>query len=290
MTAARSVGTDVPRVDGLEKVTGAAQYTADLKFPRLLHVAVVRSPHPHARVLDVRTEKAARMPGVRAVVSGRDFPLHTGIYLKDQTVFATDRVRFVGDPVAAVAAETPEAAAEAAAARRGRLRAASADLRRGGGVRPGGAARPPRPRELRGRPVDPAEGGDERLQPPEDPEGRLRDGARRLRGASSRTSSASRRSSTSRWSRTSPSRASTSRGRSRSTPRRRARSRCVTSSRPASASPTATSGSTCRTSAAASAGRRESTSSRSPSRSPCAAAAAGSGSWSTGTRSSSRRS
>jgi len=109
------VGTDVPRVDGLEKVTGAAKYTADLKFPRLLHVAVVRSPHPHARVLDVKTEKAARMPGVRALASGRDFPLHTGIYLKDQTVFATDRVRFVGDPVAAVAAETPELAAEAAA-------------------------------------------------------------------------------------------------------------------------------------------------------------------------------
>ena len=139
VTAARSVGTDVPRVDGLEKVTGAAQYTADLKFPRLLHVAVVRSPHPHARVLDVRTEKASRMPGVRAVVSGRDFPLHTGIYLKDQTVFATDRVRFVGDPVAAVAAETPEAAAEAAAARRGRLRAAPADLRRRGGDRRGRA-------------------------------------------------------------------------------------------------------------------------------------------------------
>lgn len=115
MTAPGSVGSDVPRVDGLEKVTGAAQYTADLKFPRLLHVAVVRSPHPHAKVLAVRTEKAARMPGVRAVVSGRDFPLHTGIYLKDQTVFATDRVRFVGDPVAAVAAETPEAAADAAA-------------------------------------------------------------------------------------------------------------------------------------------------------------------------------
>ncbi len=115
MTAAGPVGADIPRVDGLEKVTGAAQYTADLKFPRLLHVAVVRSPHPHARVLDVKTARAERMPGVRAVVSGRDFPLHTGIYLKDQTVFATDRVRFVGDPVAAVAAETPEAAAEAAA-------------------------------------------------------------------------------------------------------------------------------------------------------------------------------
>ncbi|HEX7579377.1 MAG TPA: molybdopterin cofactor-binding domain-containing protein, partial [Thermoanaerobaculia bacterium] len=110
----RAVGQDVVRVDGLDKVTGAAKYTADLKFPRLLHVAVVRSPHPHALVRDVRTGKAAQVPGVRAVASGRDFPLHTGIYLKDQTVFATDRVRFVGDPVAAVAAETPEAAAEAA--------------------------------------------------------------------------------------------------------------------------------------------------------------------------------
>ncbi|MCL4810802.1 MAG: xanthine dehydrogenase family protein molybdopterin-binding subunit, partial [Thermoanaerobaculia bacterium] len=114
MSAHGAVGSDVVRVDGLEKVTGAAQYTADLKFPRLLHVAVVRSPHAHARVLEVKTGKAARLPGVRAVISGRDFPLHTGLYLKDQTVFATDRVRFVGDPVAAVAAETPEAAAEAA--------------------------------------------------------------------------------------------------------------------------------------------------------------------------------
>jgi len=109
------VGRGFPRVDGLEKVTGAARYTADLKFPRLLHAAVVRSPHPHARVLDVRLEDALAVPGVRAAVSGRDFPFHTGIYLKDQTVFAIDRVRFVGDPVAAVAAETPEAAAEAAA-------------------------------------------------------------------------------------------------------------------------------------------------------------------------------
>jgi CO/xanthine dehydrogenase Mo-binding subunit len=115
MSAPRWVGQAVARVDGLEKVTGAARYTADIKFPRLLHVAVVRSPHAHARVLDVRCEPALRVPGVRAAASGKDFPFHTGIYLKDQTVFATDRVRFWGDPVAAVAAETPEAAAEGAA-------------------------------------------------------------------------------------------------------------------------------------------------------------------------------
>jgi CO/xanthine dehydrogenase Mo-binding subunit len=63
----------------------------------------------------VDLEAASKVPGVRAVASGREFPFHTGIYLKDQTVFATDRVRFVGDPVAAIAAETPEAAEEAAA-------------------------------------------------------------------------------------------------------------------------------------------------------------------------------
>jgi len=108
------VGTPVPRVDGLDKVTGAARYAADLKFPRLLHAEVVRSPLPHARVLSVSYARALQVPGVRAAASGADFPFHTGIYLKDQTVFATDRVRMVGDPVAAVAADTPEAAREAA--------------------------------------------------------------------------------------------------------------------------------------------------------------------------------
>jgi CO/xanthine dehydrogenase Mo-binding subunit len=112
----RWVGQPVERVDGVEKVTGAALYTADLKFPRMLHTCVVRSPHAHARLMDVRLERAARVPGVRAVACGRQFPLYTGVYLKDQTIFATDRVRFVGDPVAAVAAETPDAAREAAAA------------------------------------------------------------------------------------------------------------------------------------------------------------------------------
>jgi CO/xanthine dehydrogenase Mo-binding subunit len=110
----QAVGQDVQRVDGLSKVTGASKYTGDSKFPRMLHAEVVRSPHPHARVSNVNLEKASRAPGVRAVACGRDFPFHVGIYLKDQTVFATDRVRYVGDPVAAVAAESPEAALEAA--------------------------------------------------------------------------------------------------------------------------------------------------------------------------------
>ena len=62
----RWIGQTVDRVDGAEKVTGAALYTADLKFPRMLYAHVVRSPHAHARVLDVRLDKAARVPGVRA--------------------------------------------------------------------------------------------------------------------------------------------------------------------------------------------------------------------------------
>lgn len=116
MSKKGAVGRDIPRVDGVEKVTGAAEYTADLKFPRMLYAKVVRSPHPHAKILDVRCDKARNIPGVKVVTSGRDYPFHTGLYLKDQTVYATDRVRYVGDPVAAVAAETPEAAVEAAAA------------------------------------------------------------------------------------------------------------------------------------------------------------------------------
>ncbi|MCK7502655.1 MAG: molybdopterin-dependent oxidoreductase [Desulfobacterales bacterium] len=71
----RWVGTDVPRVDGLEKVTGAARYTADLKFARMLHAVVVRSPHAHARVLDVRLDKAARVPGRARRRLGRGVPV-----------------------------------------------------------------------------------------------------------------------------------------------------------------------------------------------------------------------
>ena len=115
MSETKVLGSDVKRVDGVEKVTGSARYTGDLKFPRMLYGKVIRSPYPHARILDINCEKARKVSGVKAVVSGKDYPLHTGLYLKDQTVFATDRVRYVGDPVAAVAAESPQAAEEAAA-------------------------------------------------------------------------------------------------------------------------------------------------------------------------------
>src|SRR5258706_5782690 len=66
------VGKDVPRTDAVPKVTGAAQYVADLSLPGMLHAAVLRSPHPHARIAALDVSAAAAMPGVRAVATGAD--------------------------------------------------------------------------------------------------------------------------------------------------------------------------------------------------------------------------
>lgn len=66
------VGKDVPRTDALPKVTGAAQYVADLHMPGMLHAAVLRSPHPNARILSIDTSAARAMPGVKAVITGED--------------------------------------------------------------------------------------------------------------------------------------------------------------------------------------------------------------------------
>ncbi len=110
------IGTSPERIEGKEKATGSAQYVDDLQFgPNLLHARLKRSPLAHARILTVDTGRARALPGVRGVVSGADFPGYTGLYLKDRRIFATDRVRYVGDPVAAVAADTPEIAERALA-------------------------------------------------------------------------------------------------------------------------------------------------------------------------------
>ncbi len=109
----RYVGTSVTRVDSLEKVTGRAVYGVDIDLPGMLHGAVLRSSLPHAKVIDLDTSEAREAPGVRAVVTGRDFPYHFGGMVQDQPFLAIDRVRYVGDPVAAVAAETEVMAQEA---------------------------------------------------------------------------------------------------------------------------------------------------------------------------------
>ncbi|MCE2404181.1 MAG: molybdopterin-dependent oxidoreductase [Dehalococcoidia bacterium] len=104
-------GKSVPRRDLLPKLTGEAKYTADLDLPGLLYAAVLRSPHPHADVLSVDTAGARGLPGVHAVVTPFDAP--KGMVDVDLPILDT-RVRFVGDEVAAVAAEDPETAREAA--------------------------------------------------------------------------------------------------------------------------------------------------------------------------------
>lgn len=109
------VGADVPRIDGLDKVSGAARYVDDLDFgPNLLHAEIVESPYAHAEILGIDTSRAEKVPGVVKVVTGKDFPFTFGLYMKDRYIFAQDRVRFVGEQVAAVIARTPQAAKRAA--------------------------------------------------------------------------------------------------------------------------------------------------------------------------------
>jgi CO/xanthine dehydrogenase Mo-binding subunit len=109
--------TDERRVDGWEKVSGAAAYAADFTLPGMLHAAFARSPLPHARIVSIDTSQAAAVHGVHAVLTGRDIGEHRfGRRFFDRPALCVDRVLFVGDAVAAVAAESREAAEAAAAA------------------------------------------------------------------------------------------------------------------------------------------------------------------------------
>ena len=108
------VGERLPRVEGYDKVTGMAQYVADIKLPHMLYGKVLRSPIPHGKVLRIDTEKAKKLPGVKAVITGEDTPkIKWGAFIDDMHVLAFDNVRFVGDEVAAVAAVDEETADEA---------------------------------------------------------------------------------------------------------------------------------------------------------------------------------
>ncbi len=110
------IGDSVPRVDAREKALGSALFGDDLQFgPGLLYARIKRSPHPHAKILRVDLEKARALPGVKAVVSGADYPGMIGLYLTDRYIFCRDRVRYVGDPIAGVAAVSEEIAEQAVA-------------------------------------------------------------------------------------------------------------------------------------------------------------------------------
>src|SRR5256714_6542932 len=109
------VGRPLPRVDAAAKVTGRAMYADDLLPARTLHCRILRSPHPHARILAIDTSAARRIPGVVAVITGSDLPIKFGILpvTQDERALEHEKVRYVGDPIAAVAAAGGENAAAA---------------------------------------------------------------------------------------------------------------------------------------------------------------------------------
>ena len=108
-----TVGLRLPRNDVLYKVRGRARYAANIKMEGMLHCRFVRSEHAHARILAIDTSKAEIAPGVVAVLTGADIPPEqrmTGTLTQDTPVLAVEKVRFAGEPIVAIAAETPEAA------------------------------------------------------------------------------------------------------------------------------------------------------------------------------------
>src|SRR5277367_4046904 len=117
------IGQRTIRPDGVDKVTGRAAFAADTTMPNMIWGKVLRSPHPHARIRKIDTSQAERLPGVKAVVTGRDvvdFPLDKSVMLGIQdmrwmcrNVMAREKALFAGHPVAAVAATTEKIAAEA---------------------------------------------------------------------------------------------------------------------------------------------------------------------------------
>ena len=113
-TTTRAIGQSVVRGEGPDKVTGKSIYAADVSLPGMLWGKALRSPFPHARIVGIDTEQAKAVPGVHAVITAADLPDSlVGRRLRDMPVLARDVVRFVGEKVAAVAADSLEAAEEA---------------------------------------------------------------------------------------------------------------------------------------------------------------------------------
>ncbi len=107
------VGRRIPKLDAVDKATGRVVYGHDVKLPRMLYGKILRSPHAHARIVHVDTSAAERLPGVKAVLTGHDLPDRRFGYGEDHYALARDKVRWIGDEVAAVAAIDEDTAAEA---------------------------------------------------------------------------------------------------------------------------------------------------------------------------------
>ena len=104
------IGVSVPRVDGVKKVTGAAKYVGDMKWPRMLYAKCVKSPYAHAKIVSIDISAAKALKGVHDVITGDYYTKRGGLYLEDKNFLAVNTVKFCGEPVVAVAAETPEIA------------------------------------------------------------------------------------------------------------------------------------------------------------------------------------
>ncbi|MBL4683152.1 MAG: molybdopterin-dependent oxidoreductase [Nannocystaceae bacterium] len=106
------------KVDAMARMQGITRYTDDIKLPGMLHAKIKRSPHPHAKIISIDASRALAMPGVYAVVTGKDFPIPYGIipWTPDETALAVDKALYVGDGVAAVAAVDEDTAIDALAA------------------------------------------------------------------------------------------------------------------------------------------------------------------------------
>src|SRR5579883_408706 len=126
MVMTRLVGASVKRKEDPRFITGYGSYTDDIRLPGMLYLQIVRSPHPHARIKRIDTSKARSMPGVRGVFTGQDLhdkvapvpcawlPPDSDLKVPTYRALAVDTVRYVGDAVAAVVAETPYQASDAA--------------------------------------------------------------------------------------------------------------------------------------------------------------------------------
>ena len=112
---AHTIGEYVPLVDGPEKVSGRAKYTADLIASEMFAGRILRSPYSHAEILDVDVSEAAKLPGVKAIVTGADCDKGFGVLpiARTEHPLARDRVRYCGEPIAAVAAIDDATAKEA---------------------------------------------------------------------------------------------------------------------------------------------------------------------------------
>lgn len=109
-----AIGKNIIRLDALEKVMGQAKYCTDMKLPGMLYAKVLRSPYSHARIISIDTSKAENLRGVRAVITGKDAPeKRFGASVFDQHILARNVVRYIGDPVAAVAADSLDIAEKA---------------------------------------------------------------------------------------------------------------------------------------------------------------------------------